>query len=91
MRPRLIPELPLYATSQQPGDLFAGRADAIEILEGRAVTVLDWKSDIAPPERDMQAHVQQVRQYMAAADASRGLIVYMTLGIVRWVDGTGED
>ena len=64
----------------------AGRADAIEIVDGDPRTILDWKSDVAPAEPDFRIHAEQVRQYMAAVGASRGLIVYMTPGMVRTIE-----
>jgi hypothetical protein len=48
--------------------------------------VVDWKSDVAPTAKDFRAHADQIRHYMAALDAARGALVYMTSGTVLWVE-----
>jgi CRISPR-associated exonuclease Cas4 len=86
MRPLLIAEMPLYASIGASRDALAGRADAIELRNGRVATIIDWKSDVAPAEQEIRVHAAQIREYMKAAHAPRGLIVYMTSGIVRAVE-----
>lgn len=87
LRPRLVPEWPIYALladASEPTAL-AGRIDAVALDNGRAVVVLDWKSDIAQTEEDMRIHSGQLGDYLRATEADRGALVYMTLGTVRWV------
>jgi len=65
----------------------AGRADAAaRAADGALLAVIDWKSDIAPGPRQIEDHVDQLRLYLAATDAPRGALVYMSLGQVRWVE-----
>ncbi len=63
----------------------AGRIDAVAIEGGRVTVALDWKSDVAPTEDDVQAHARQLLAYLRVTAAPRGVLVYMTLGVVRWV------
>jgi ATP-dependent exoDNAse (exonuclease V) beta subunit len=88
LRPRLIPELPIYAmlTNQTNPTGLAGRVDAVAVEDGRASVVLDWKSDIAPAENDVRIHAEQLRTYLFATGAPRGAVVYMTLGTFHWVE-----
>jgi hypothetical protein len=60
--------------------------DAIAVRDGRVSVVVDWKSDVAPSAEDIRAHAGQIRHYMAAVDAARGALVYMTSGTVQWVE-----
>ena len=76
--PFLVPELSVWG-EPAPGDLLAGRVDAIAIEDGKVIEVLDWKSD-----RDTALHraayVQQLQGYLRATSAPRAAIVYMTTG-----------
>jgi ATP-dependent exoDNAse (exonuclease V) beta subunit len=87
LRPSLVPEWPIYArlADQPKATALAGRIDAIALEDGQASVVLDWKSDVAPSEQDMREHAGQLSEYLRAAGAPRGAIVYMTPGLVRWV------
>jgi hypothetical protein len=42
----------MLANQPEPTTL-AGRIDAIAFQEGQPAVALDWKSDVAPTERDM--------------------------------------
>ena len=88
LRPALVPELTLFGSTAEDGSQTAlsGRADAIAFEGQKAGVVVDWKSDVAPTAEDMRVHAGQLRQYLAAAGAGRGALVYMTLGAVHWVD-----
>ncbi len=89
LRPRLSAELPIYAMIGDAGEAqpMAGRADAVAWNEAGAIeAVIDWKSDIAPGPTQMADHVDQVRLYLAATGAPRAALVYMSLGLVRWVE-----
>jgi exodeoxyribonuclease-5 len=60
-----------------------GVADAVELdADGRVRTVVDWKSDVAPTATTIAHYRAQVRAYLAASGASRGLIVYLSSGAV---------
>jgi CRISPR-associated exonuclease Cas4 len=87
VRPSLFAEWPIYAMlAEQPEPTaLAGRIDAIAFEGGQPSLVLDWKSDVAPTEQDMHDHAGQLGDYLRAAGAPRGAIVYMTPGLVRWV------
>lgn len=88
LRGSLVPEISLYALVDA-GDAvlpLAGRADALVVEDGVITAVIDWKSDVAPADRERQAHVEQLRLYLAATGAPCGALVYATLGVVRWVE-----
>jgi ATP-dependent exoDNAse (exonuclease V) beta subunit len=89
LRPSLIPEWPIYAmrANQLEPTALAGRIDAIQLEGGQPSVVLDWKSDIAPSEEDIREHTRQISDYLQATGATRGALVYMTSGSVRWVLG----
>ncbi len=89
LRPLLVLEWPIYAmlANQPEPTALAGRIDAIAFEGGQPSVVLDWKSDVAPTERDMRDHARQLGDYLNAIGAPRGALVYMTSGTVRWVSG----
>ncbi|RUV68032.1 DNA helicase UvrD, partial [Mesorhizobium sp. M5C.F.Ca.IN.020.14.1.1] len=92
LRGRLSPEWPVYALlegSSKPTAL-AGRIDAIAYAGDRAEVVVDWKSDVDPSDADIRLHAGQLEDYLRATGASRGALVYMTPGLVRWVAGRDE-
>ena len=76
--PVLVPELSVWG-ELEPGNLLAGRVDAIAIEDGKVLEVLDWKSD-HDTELHRAAYVQQLHRYLRATSAPRGAIVYMTTG-----------
>lgn len=88
VRARLVPEIPLYGldASDAISIALAGRADAVVMEGDRPSVVVDWKSDIAPEADDIRRHAAQLRDYMQAITAPRGLLVYMTQGTVHWVE-----
>ena len=89
LRPALRAEIPVYGLVGAPGDLapVAGRADAIAFdPDGRVQAIIDWKSDVAPTALQFETHIDQVRLYLAATGARRGLLVYMSLGLVRSIE-----
>jgi CRISPR-associated exonuclease Cas4 len=88
LRPELVPEFPVYGMLGDAADqtALAGRADAIAVRDGRVSVVVDWKSDVAPSAEDIRAHAGQIRHYVAALNAARGALVYMTRGTVQWVE-----
>ena len=55
LRPRLMPEIPVYASTalQDYEEATAGIADAIAVSpDGKPLVVIDWKSDVAPTTQD---------------------------------------
>jgi hypothetical protein len=68
-----------------------GRVDAIAYEGNRAEVVIDWKSDIYPDETDMRFHADQLKDCLRATGATRGALVYMTPGFVRWVGAPPDD
>jgi ATP-dependent exoDNAse (exonuclease V) beta subunit len=84
LRPKLVPELAIWSESED--ELLAGRADATAYENGVPAVVLDWKSDVAPTPEDRAQYRGQLHEYMAALGASRGGVVYMSLGEIAWVE-----
>jgi CRISPR-associated exonuclease Cas4 len=84
----LHPEVTVYGMKALEPEAvgLAGRADAMEIGPDGPSTVVDWKSDVAPTDEDIQAHAGQLMSYMTVSGASRGALVYMTSGTIRWVE-----
>jgi exodeoxyribonuclease-5 len=67
----------------------SGVIDAIAYnRDGKPEVVFDWKSDVLPTAAARLHHAAQVRQYLSATGATRGLVVYMTTGEVGEVSGT---
>ena len=58
---------------------------AIAYDDDRADIVVDWKSDVDPSDKDMRIHAGQLADYLRVTGASRGALVYMTPGVIRWV------
>lgn len=88
LRPRLRPEVPVYAAKGegQSLTLTAGVADAVASDDqGQVDVVVDWKSDVAPDVDQIELYRQQVRDYLAATGAKQGLIVFLTSGRVERV------
>jgi ATP-dependent exoDNAse (exonuclease V) beta subunit len=87
IRSQLVPEMSVYGlyTTEKGLEALSGRADAVVIEKGRVSVVVDWKSDVAPSTGDIQRHASQLQDYLAATDAPRGALVYMTPGTVHWV------
>ena len=87
LRGRLIPEWPVYDVlkDRPTSAALAGRIDAIAYDGDRADVVVDWKSDVDPSDKDMRVHAGQLADYLRVTGASRGALVYMTPGVIRWV------
>ncbi len=93
LRSRLSPEFRVYAGTAEAQNLTltAGIADAVAANEaGYIEVVVDWKSDVNPGQPQMALYRDQVRDYLAATGAQRGLIVLMTLGRVEEVHADGS-
>jgi exodeoxyribonuclease-5 len=88
LRPRLLPELPVYAETSvdHTVTLTAGIADAVAIDDiGHVDTVIDWKSDVDPTPKQIKLYCEQVRDYLVTTGARVGLIVFLTTGRVERV------
>lgn len=85
---RLRPEFAVYGFQTDSSDAqnevaLSGVADAVALgPDGRIEVVVDWKSDISPDAATREKYRSQVRDYLEASGAARGLVVYMTLGQV---------
>jgi len=89
LRPRLLPELWVYAgvLADHKLSLTAGIADAVAIdAEGRVDAVVDWKSDVDPSPEQIQIYRAQVRDYLTATGAKLGLIVFLSSNRVERVE-----
>ena len=85
LRPRLLPEFPLYASRVSDGEeeARAGIADAIALgTDGTPELVIDWKSDVDPAPEMLEHYRSQVRAYLDMTGTERGLIVALTSGTV---------
>jgi exodeoxyribonuclease-5 len=85
VRPRLVPELAVYASAQLDDveQITAGFADAVGFAaDGTPDLVVDWKSDIDPGPEVVEHYRKQVQSYLAATGAAKGLIVFVTSGRV---------
>jgi ATP-dependent exoDNAse (exonuclease V) beta subunit len=63
LRPRLVPELPLFGSQTQEGGeiLLSGQVDAIAFDDAGAIdAVVDWKSDVAPDASSIGHYRQQI-------------------------------
>ena len=85
LRPGLVPEFTVYGSSE--GDTHeeatAGIVDAIVFgPDGMPETVIDWKSDVDPSPETLDHYRGQIRVYLEATGAERGLVVLVTKGIV---------
>ena len=85
LRPRLLPEYPVYSSVEVDGqeDASAGIVDAIAFgPDGEPEVVVDWKSDVDPAPEMLEHYRSQVRAYLDMTGAGRGLIVLMTSGTI---------
>ena len=85
LRPRLLPEFPIYdSVSAKDGEeVTNGIADAItSSATAASETVIDWKSDVSPSAETTSHYRAQVRAYLKATGAEKGLIVFMSSGQV---------
>ena len=85
LRPGLTPEFPVYASTltDTHEEATAGIVDAIAFgPDGRPAVVIDWKSDVDPSPETLEHYRAQVRAYLDATGAPRGLVVAVTSGRV---------
>jgi len=91
LRPALKPEFPVYASTLTDvhEEATAGIVDAIAFgPDGRPEVVIDWKSDVDPSPETLEHYRAQVRAYLDATGAARGLVVALTSGTVLSVTPT---
>lgn len=84
VRPFLLPEVAIWGSGD--GVLVAGRADALAITEGRVEAAIDWKSDIDPNPAVRNRYAAQLSDYLEAAGAKRGMLIFLSLGEISWVE-----
>ena len=88
LRDRLTAEFPVFghqveADGGQTEIAVSGIVDALALdPDGTIEVVVDWKSDVSPTNAMREKYRVQVRDYLEASGAARGLVVYMTLGLV---------
>jgi ATP-dependent exoDNAse (exonuclease V) beta subunit len=78
-------EVPVYDTwDQDEGTTFLrGVVDALVVDATKNVeVVVDWKSDVDPDERRISLYCEQMREYLVAAKAKCGLLVFLSSGKV---------
>ena len=93
LRPGLVPELPVYASTETDSheEASAGIVDAIAFdADGAPQVVIDWKSDVYPSPETLEHYRAQVRAYLDMTGAGRGLVVAVTPGVVHPVARRGE-
>lgn len=88
MRPFLLPEVAIWGSEE--GVLVAGRADALAIREGRVEVAIDWKSDINPSSAVRNRYAAQLREYLQATGAKRGILAFLSLGEITWVENAAS-
>lgn len=83
LRPTLVPEFPVYASTEMEGveQATAGITDATSFgPDGKPKVVIDWKSDVQPTPETIDHYRAQVRNYLDVTGTERGLIVLVTTG-----------
>lgn len=88
LRPRLHPEFRVYAGRIEDGaaTLTSGIADAVAVDESGCIdVVVDWKSDVAPGNQQIKLYRCQVRDYLRATAAQKGLLVFLSVGQIEEV------
>jgi CRISPR-associated exonuclease Cas4 len=84
VRSYLVPEVAIWSAAE--GYLVAGRADALAIRGGQVEMAIDWKSDINPSLAVRNGYAAQLRDYLMATGAERGMLAFLTLGEIAWVE-----
>ena len=88
VRARLLPECAVAASMEADGteEVTLGIADAVAFgADGAPELVVDWKSDVDPAPAIVSHYRAQVRTYLRALGAAKGLIVFLTSGRVERV------
>ncbi|MDE0388288.1 MAG: UvrD-helicase domain-containing protein [Rhodospirillales bacterium] len=85
LRPDLVPELPVYATTETDSQevVTVGIVDAMAFgADGKPQVVIDWKSDVDLTRETLDHYRTQVHAYLETTGAKHGLVVCMTAGIL---------
>jgi len=85
LRSRLVAEVTVFSAHVEDATTtyVGGVADALALtVEGTIDAVVDWKSDVDPDSATLDLYRAQVRDYLRAAGAKSGLIVFVTNGRV---------
>jgi exodeoxyribonuclease-5 len=88
IRDTLAPELPVLVSSVEDTveTILTGVADAVATDgQGCHTVVVDWKSDVAANPKRREHYRSQLRDYINALGAQRGLVAYVTEGSVEQV------
>jgi exodeoxyribonuclease-5 len=88
IRDTLAPEVPVVTSSVEDTveTILTGVADAVATDgQGCPTVVVDWKSDVAANPKRREHYRSQLRDYLNALGAQRGLVVYVTEGSVERV------
>jgi exodeoxyribonuclease-5 len=91
VRDRLIPEywVARCIMADEIEQATMGVADAIlRDPSGRISLVVDWKSDVNPENTTIEQYRSQVGAYLQATGAKKGIIVFLTNGLVEDVKPT---
>lgn len=83
LRPRLVPEMTVFSAEivANATTYVGGIVDALALGEDGAIdVVVDWKSDVDPSAAQLELYRGQVREYLAATGAKKGLVVFATSG-----------
>ena len=89
VRHRLVAECTVTASDAKDGneDVTLGVADALALDPcGTTDLVVDWKSDVDPAPATVAQYRAQLRAYLTATGAEKGMVVFVTSGRVEWVD-----
>ena len=94
VRASLVPEFMVNAAFSSAAisgadseQVVLGIADAVALSPaGNPELVIDWKSDVAPDVAAVAGYAAQVRTYLGATGAEKGLVVFMTSGRIVRVD-----
>ena len=81
--PQLTPELAIFGSNAEEDNLHltTGIADAVATdAQGHITTVIDWKTDTNPTQKDRENHRTQLAEYLSMTKAKTGMIVYLTMG-----------
>jgi exodeoxyribonuclease-5 len=90
LRPRLRPEMTVFAAQAEgkQTSYVGGVADALAYdASGFVEAVIDWKTDVDPSSRQVDLYRAQLRDYLDATGATRGLLVFVSSGLVLAVEG----
>lgn len=85
LRHCLVPEFPMYGNDHEDRRtvLTAGIADAVAVDDDGSISVVvDWKSDAEPRSTQVHLYRKQLRDYLRISSATRGLLVFLTTGLV---------